>query len=682
MKNILLVEDESGHAELISRALARSSEPMNVTLAHTLKEARAHLASLKPDLALVDYRLPDGLGDQLVEMAGSAFPVVLMTAFGSERTAVEAIKAGALDYVVKSPEMFGDMPHLVARSLREWQNLQERKRADARLEAINQLLVTLGQDFVENANRLLAMLGQELGARTAIYSRIEGKSRHAVGSWQAPDSMHTCCGEPPCCRLCEDLPRDAGGETLFVEDLRNTADRELASILQPLGLQTYLGRTIRCGGRQAGMLCVFFDQPYTPSEADKRLLGILASALSSEENHHRAEQTRARLESQLRQAQKMEAVGTLAGGIAHDFNNILTGILGNTELARFDLPENHPSHEALDELLRAAHRARDLVSQILTFSRQREQKRAVVQLWPVVCEVLKLLRASLPATIEINTHTAPQCPSVLADPSQIHQVVMNLCTNAAQAMSEKGGTLEVKQSAVDVDTDIATMNPQLRTGRYICLSVTDTGHGMDAVTLERIFEPFFTTKPPGQGTGLGLSVVHGIMQNHDGAITVYSEPGAGTTFNLYFPAVESEATSTPAALKSLPTGNGQHVLFVDDEAAVVQLGSSILIRAGYVVTGTTNPREALGLFMAAPEKFDLVITDLTMPRMTGTALSAELLRVRPDLPVILITGFASGMDDSKARELGIRALLHKPFSMHELAGVLRSIFVTGTEEQV
>jgi signal transduction histidine kinase/DNA-binding response OmpR family regulator len=674
MTRILLVEDEPGHAELICRGLGRPADAFQVIVTGTLAEARRHLAREQPELILADYRLPDGRGDELVEVAGGAYPVVLLTAFGSERTAVETIKAGALDYVVKSPEMFADMPHLVRRALREWQLIQERKRAEMRLEAVNQLLLTLGPDFTGNTNRLLDLLGHELGARMALYNRIEGAHFRTIGRWQVPEDLPATlpgCGHPGGL-----LAPETEGDVVVVGDLKRRAGAGVPAAVQNLGLEAGLEWTIRCGGQPVGRLCVLFDRPYEFSEMDRRLLGILASALSAEENRQHAELLRARLESQLRQAQKMEAVGTLAGGIAHDFNNILTGILGNTEIARFDLPPNHPTQEALNELLRAAHRAKDLVAQILTFSRQREQQRTVVRLWPVVREALKLIRASLPATIEIQTQGGANCPAVLADPTQIHQVVMNLCTNAAQAMADKGGRLEVKLDTVMVDAEMAGANAQLRPGRYVCLSVRDTGHGMDSATLERIFEPFFTTKAPGQGTGLGLSVVHGILQNHDGAISVQSEPGAGTVFHLYFPALESAVTEPPMVAPAFPTGNGQRILFVDDEPAVVHLSSNMLQRAGYRVTGSTSPKEALGLFRSDPDNFDLVITDLTMPGLTGTALSAELLRLRPQVPIILITGFASGIDDRKARDLGIRALMQKPFSMQEMAEKVRSVLVS------
>jgi PAS domain S-box-containing protein len=384
----------------------------------------------------------------------------------------------------------------------------------------------------------------------------------------------------------------------------------------------------------------------------------------------KAEEAKAHLEAQLRRAQKLEAIGTLAGGIAHDFNNILTGIIGNAEMARLELAGHHPSREYIGEVLKAAQRARESISQILTFSRQKERKRSLIQLWPVVQEALKLLRASLPATLEIRTVVPPVSPAVLADPSQVYQIIMNLGTNAAHAIGPRPGVIEVAQTIVQVDAAHARTQPQLREGRYVRLSVSDTGHGMDTATLERVFEPFFTTKPPGEGTGLGLAVVHGIMQDHEGAITIESQVGKGTTFHLYFPATASQVSDTTTNKTDAPRGAGQHILFVDDEPGVAQLGSTLLKRLGYQVTAFTNSEEALAAFRAAPRQFALVITDLTMPRLTGNELAQRLLETRPDTPILLTTGYSASMDTEKARQFGFRDLVPKPFTLVTFAEVV------------
>ncbi|HXT40925.1 MAG TPA: ATP-binding protein, partial [Candidatus Angelobacter sp.] len=375
---------------------------------------------------------------------------------------------------------------------------------------------------------------------------------------------------------------------------------------------------------------------------------------------NRSEAEKARLEAQLRQAQKMEAIGTLAGGIAHDFNNILGAIVGYTELVKTDAAGNEQVLQHMEEVSRASKRATDLVRQILSFSRQDEQERQPVQLRPIIKEALKLLRATLPSSIEIRSDLDPAAPTVLADPTQIHQIMMNLGTNAWHAMLERPGTLHAKLVACDVDADFAKLHAELRVGSYVRLSVSDTGHGMDSATLGRIFEPFFTTKAPGKGTGLGLAMVHGIMKGHDGAITVYSQPGEGTTFHLYFPALQSASADTESLARPIPRGHGEHVLFVDDEAPLARWGRETLERLGYRVTTHTNALEAIAAVRGEPGQFDLVVTDLTMPVMNGLNLGRRLLEIRSGLPIVLTTGYSATLTEESVRKLGIRELLFKP----------------------
>lgn len=381
---------------------------------------------------------------------------------------------------------------------------------------------------------------------------------------------------------------------------------------------------------------------------------------------------RKKIEAQLLQTSKMEAIGQLAGGIAHDFNNLLAAINGNTKLALEDLPTDHPVRGHLVEVSRAGTRAVDLVRRILTFSRQQPQERKPMELQPVVEEALKLLRASLPTAIEIRSTFVPDAPAILADSTQIHQVIMNLGANAGHAMGDRG-VLEVRQTVIDVDASLAQTSPELHTGRYVRLSVSDSGCGMSRETVARIFEPFFTTKPQGEGTGLGLSVVHGIMKSHDGAVTVYSEPGKGTAFHLYFPAALGEVPSAPLAPEPAPRGHGERLLYVDDEEPLVYLTMQVLGRLGYNVTGFVEAEAALEAFLAEPDRFDVVITDLSMPRMSGRDLAARILEVRPNLPVILATGYIRPHDTESARRLGIRELILKPNTVEDLGPILYRI---------
>jgi len=379
-----------------------------------------------------------------------------------------------------------------------------------------------------------------------------------------------------------------------------------------------------------------------------------------------------RLEDQLRQTQKMEAIGTLAGGIAHDFNNILGAITGYTELAKISV-KDPTVREYLDTVLRAGNRATDLVKQILTFSRQKEQKRVALQLQMVLEETLTLLRATLPTTIEFRVHLAADASAVLADATQINQIVMNLGTNAWQAMKSRPGRLEIKLKNIQVDATMAETHLGLRVGAYVRLSVTDTGEGMDRATLERIFEPFFTTKAAGEGTGLGLSVVHGIMQSYGGAITVYSQPGQGTVFHLYFPAYAGTVAASVTSETPVPTGQGQRILFVDDEEVLARLGKKNLEHLGYVVEMQTNVLAALALVRADPKRFDLVITDQTMPGMTGSDFAVFLLQARPDLPIILTTGYAGDLTPEQLRTLGIQELLLKPHTLQSLGTTVHQV---------
>ncbi len=380
-----------------------------------------------------------------------------------------------------------------------------------------------------------------------------------------------------------------------------------------------------------------------------------------------------KIQRQLRQAQKMEALGTLAGGIAHDFNNILGMILGYTEMALLETPTGSHLWSNLSQVPKAVDRAKDLVRQILAFSRQGEQKRGPIRIGPIVEEALKFMSRVLPSTIEVRQEirAVPYgADIVVADPSQVHQILMNLVTNAAHAMRERGGVLEVKLSAVEFFAYDFACPADLKPGPYIRLAVSDTGQGIAPSALERIFEPYYTTKGPGEGTGLGLAVVHGIVISHEGAITVYSKPGDGSVFNVYLPRAESEASTTGSELLGLPRGN-ERVLFIDDEKDLAAVGGSMLEFLGYTVIAKSSALEALEVFRSQPDGFDLVITDMTMPAMTGLDLAEELLRIRPRLPIILCTGYSSIATPDKARAAGIRRILQKPLIMSVLSKAIR-----------
>ncbi len=384
------------------------------------------------------------------------------------------------------------------------------------------------------------------------------------------------------------------------------------------------------------------------------------------------EQKRARLESQLRQSQKMEAVGTLAGGIAHDFNNVLTAIIGHAQLLQDDAPAGSKMQESSGEILKAGARARDVVRQLLTFARSNVHERRVTRLQAVVREALQLMRASVPASVEMEMKIDAAAPAVLADPSQLHQVIVNLVANSAGAMRDRGGRLTVLLETLSVGGESPTA-PSLPSGRYVRLAISDTGHGMEAPVLERIFEPFFTTKPEGEGTGLGLAVVHSIIRDHEGTINVQSQPGAGTTVEVFLRALEGQPLSaSPRTPEAIERGRGERLLIIDDEPAIARVLAEQLERLGYNVTTSTDPEEALEVLTEDPTDFDLAITDLQMPRMDGVQLAARLAAVSPDLPVVLITGNRLSVPSTVMRAAGVREVVDKPFQIRELCRALRA----------
>lgn len=375
------------------------------------------------------------------------------------------------------------------------------------------------------------------------------------------------------------------------------------------------------------------------------------------------------LEAQLRQAQKLEAIGTLAGGIAHDFNNILSGIYGFTELALIDSSDDSPQKSHLKQVINGANRARELVKQILTFSRQREVKPQPVQLFHVIKEGLKLLSATLPATIQIKQNIR-STNIVLADPTQFHQILMNLCTNASHAMQDNGGVLSVELADTDLDEDFVAKHPDIAPGQYVCLTISDTGHGIDNKTIEKIFDPFFTTKKEGEGTGLGLSVVHGIVKKYGGLITVDSQMGKGTSFHIFIPSLTEEKNISEKPHIALPTGK-EKILFVDDAQTVAELARLLLESLGYEVTSETEPHKALELFKNDPHNFDLVITDQIMPHISGDDLARKFLEIRPELPIILTSGNKDKYDDDEIRRIGFKNFISKPFRREEIAMIIR-----------
>jgi PAS domain S-box-containing protein len=549
------------------------------------------------------------------------------------------------------------------------EDITDRKRAEIRasVQHIVTGVLSEGAPLLSTAKRLLEVLCRDFDWVIGDFWAIDRSTRtlRCVEIWHPPEPEFLPFAETT------RLTAFAAGVGLpglvwkekspqWLGDLETNPTFLRRAAAAALGLRSALALPIKLREEVYGVVEFFSTRSRAPDEG---LLDLLAGFGTQIGQFIERKQ----LEDQFRQAQKMEAIGTLAGGIAHDFNNVLAAITGYTELAKMQMAENTEAREYLQSVSVASGRAVDLVRQILAFSRVQEQQRKRMQLWPIVDEALKLLRATIPTTIEFDISLDRRAPAVLGDPTQIHQIMMNLATNAAHAMKDRPGRLGVLLEQVEVGIDLAALHPGLRPGPYMRLGVSDTGHGMDAVTAGRIFDPFFTTKAPGEGTGLGLAVVHGIVRNHDGVITVYSQPGKGTQFHLYFPVHLADMDpGVPEEPVETPRGNHERILLVDDEIPLALMGRKMLERLNYLVDSHTAPADALAAVLANPGDYDLVLSDLTMPGMTGVELARQISHLRPDLPIILITGYSATLTLEKVRALGVREILLKPLTLHAL----------------
>lgn len=443
------------------------------------------------------------------------------------------------------------------------------------------------------------------------------------------------------------------------------------SVLEPQGILSILIVPILIEGKFNGS--IGFDDCHMERVWDESEIGILnavAGTIGVGMVRKKAEEEKEKMENYIRQAQKLEAIGTLAGGISHDFNNILAAIIGYTELSLYQLTKNSRVKDNLHHILKGCNRAKNLVQQILTFSRQTDRNRKPVDITPVIHEALKLLRVTLPKTIIIKKDLHLKNPVVIADPTEIYQLLMNLITNAAQAIGDKSG--EINITLKEMEKNETEKYRELKTIPYICLTVSDNGCGIEHENLDRIFEPFFTTKKSGNGTGLGLSVVYGIVKGMEGIITVTSIPGKGTSFQIILPGSNAFATTSEEQNIEI-TGGNEHILFIDDEKEIVDMEKQLLENLGYRVTSMDNSLKALEIFKENPDNFDLVITDYTMPHMTGLELTKEIMKIQKNIPVIMCTGYGEYRDSEKFFEAGISELLIKPVYINNIAGILRKV---------
>ncbi len=777
-KNIFLVEDEQAHAELISRAFESRGGQFQLTIFSTIHEARDFLKKSVPDLLISDLILPDGKGTELIPLdtEASPYPVLIMTSHGSEKIAVETMKAGALDYVVKTEAVFAEMPRIAERTLREWAHITLQHEAEKALKKSNERyhelatnLPGLVYQFVLHPDGSYSMPYITTGVKGMFGVSAEEINKDITALLQFLHPHDVLEFENSIKKSAESLSQYniefrvlvngevmwiiaisrpkllANGDILWDGILFDITDRKRAeeelkesekttrlllehtveaiygrdtngvctfanpSCLKMLGYQNagdIIGKNIHNlihskhpdGSPYPETKCRMYkafksktihidDEVFWRADGSSFPVEYWSHPVYSEDNEvcgwvttffdissrKKAEEEKLTLESQLRQAQKMEAIGTLAGGIAHDFNNILAAILGYADMAKEDSPKGSSVAEDLDKVLQAGHRAKDLVKQILAFSRQAEAEPMLLQPASLVKESIKMLRPSLPTTIEINQDIDPAAGPIFADPTQIHQILINLCTNSFHAMEETGGRLDISLKETTFSREDLVHEPSVEAGTFVQLSVSDSGPGIAPEIKGRIFDPFFTTKSIGKGTGMGLSIVHGIMKSYGGFISLYSEPGEGTKFHIFFPVINKEALPEfDATIEQIPIGR-ERVLFIDDEDLLAELNKDMLERLGYDVTIRNSSLAALETFQNQPDQFDVVITDQTMPGMTGSDLARRMLQIRPDIPIILCTGYSTIISEEKAKSVGIKEFAMKPIAKRDIAALIRKV---------
>lgn len=626
MTTVLLIEDNPGDIRLIREMLSEEKDIVfNVESADCLSTGLARLAAGGIDIVMLDLGLPDSSGLNTfnrVYAQTPETPIVVLTGLGDADIATRAVQAGAQDYLMKN-ELYGNLLVRCARYA------IERKRAE--------------QELMETEQKFRHLL--------------ENIPNIAVQGYTPDGVIHYW---------------NSANERVYGYTAKEAIGKNIVDLIIPPEMKSDVREIIRHGAQTGEMPPA---SEISLLRKDGRRVSVLSSHAVVKQQHKEPElfcididltETKM-LEDRLRQVRKMEAIGTLAGGIAHDFNNILASMLGYAEMASLDLADEDKAKGMLKKVLMGGERAKDLVKQILMFNRQQDQERIPVKISHILAEAFKLLKATLPSTIEIRQNVAGYTGIVEADPTRIHQIIINLCTNAAHAMREDGGVLAVSVANVALDSGFVAGHPGVDVGPYAEITVSDTGHGMAPELIERIFDPYFTTKEKGVGTGIGLAVVHGIIKSHGGAITVESKPGKGSSFHVYLPVIQ-EAVKKPEPGDNAPLPSGHaRILFIDDEPTLADIGKQELEHLGYEVVAKTSSIEALALFRTKPEQFDLVITDATMPKMTGDRLARELMKIRSDIPIIICTGYSERITEEKTQKMGIKAFAMKPLTIRDLA---------------
>jgi len=649
---ILVVEDSEDDAKLAMRALRQGGFVPTFLRVENVEALRAALAREHWDAVLSDFRLPGFSGVEALEVfrgSGLDIPFIFFSGTIGEETAVSAMKAGASDFVMK--QNMARLAPVLDRELGQASIRAEHRKGQIDLEFSRDRYVDL-YDF--------APVGYLTLSADGLIAQVNLTGADMLGE-----------------------PRDQLLHTRFARFvLASDADRWHLHFRHALRHGDKQRFELAVRSSNGARLHVQLDCMRVEAGATSPTVRIAMTDIS---DRREAEADLRKFEAQLRDVQKMESIGTLAGGIAHDFNNILGAILGNVALAREDLGPDHPAQVSLEEIHKASVRARNLVQQILTFSRREPQELVTQALRPVIEETHKLLRATLPAGVELDVMFTDRPLHALIDATQLQQVLMNLCTNAWHALKEGTGRIGVGLDAVVLDHEALKRLGRVPPGPYAHLWVSDTGVGMDAATRARIFEPFFTTKPVGHGTGLGLSVVHGILNAHHGAIAVDSEPGQGSTFHLYFPLLASAEPGTAlAAPTSRPApllGHGEHVLYVDDDETMVVMVERILERSGYRVSGFHDPQEAIVAVREHPDAFDFVVTDFNMPEFSGLDVARALAQISPQLPVVISSGYITEELRDEAKLAGVRSLLEKQNTFQDLSRLVGRILSQDSDEE-
>ena len=659
---LLLVEDD----RLILHTLAVGLRSYGYTVleADCAEAAMAIARVNRIDLAMLDIRMPGMSGLDVAALLKDTFniPCMLLSAYADDAIVERAAAEGALGYLVKPIDVPRIVPAIEAALARSRELLELRK-----VQAMQNS--TLNRIRTESAACLASVVDSAMDAILTV----DDTGRILVFN-RAAESLFRCKAVDTIGEHFENFipQRFRTAHHAHVRGFSNdgTSARKMGQRTEVIGLR---------GGEEFPIEATIA----TAVVAGRKQLTVMMRDISERKA---AEEIRQQLEAKLIEAKKLEAIGTLAGGIAHDFNNITAAIMGNAALACQDIDPGHPARVCLEEIEKAGSRAKRLIEQVLTFSRRQSPEMADTLLCPLIDEVVKMLGATIPASIEIIPRCNSQALSVRGNATQIVQILLNLCTNAWHAMDGRAGRIEIDCDEITCQEDTTSCPPGLPPGRYARLRVSDNGRGIDAATMTRIFEPFFTTKDRGQGTGMGLAILDGIVKSHGGGVTVNSKPGTGTTFHVYLPAAahvpEAERPRKEQAAQAPDRGNGQHLLYVDDDEAIVFMVVRMFRSYGYRVSGYESGPDALAAVRAQPADFDMAITDFNMPGMSGLDLARELARIKPDLPVVIASGYVTDELQEKSKAAGVRLVICKPNTIDELCKLIQPMLAAAAQRPV